>query len=1064
MQLRARPPALSGISRNSLRLRRTPLSLAILAALSATDGLVPQAQAVACPAPSGGQVLVADGVTVTETGLAGCELSGGDALIVENAGAIEFELDSPYAAVGVLVDAGNTAVDIENRGTIDIANASSSAYGIGIYGTATGAILNSGTITVIGSNSPAGISVDGQVDGGISNTGTITAAGGAAVQVWGGVTGGISNAGTITGDRVISVQGSVDEIINSGSLVGTSTSVSSSGLQVAQGYSDTIVDIIVNLSTGEIASDFGSALRMMNTSSVGRLDNQGRIDGATSGVYIAGDFTLSDAFINSGTIQGDDQAILVTTANFEAPTVVALQNSGLINLGDADGDAIVVDGAEGNVGFGLNNSGTVASGTDSGSAFVIRNDGMTGDIVNAEGGIITAADYGLYIIASSLTGDFTNSGSLTASSGVVLTSATMTGDLDNLGSITASDRAIDLSNSSVTGNISNSGSLSGSEGIYLAAGTVIGSISNSGTITGSNYAIQLDAASSVTGGISNSGLLDGAVELADATLTLTGSSGRITGAVTGSVNSTVMLNGDFTTENTFNIGHFEIADGASLDMRHSISASSPTTFVNAGTLIVNADQAPTITGNFSQLASGILQIGAVSSSEYGQLTIDGMATLPSDAKIFVDVASVNALAGNETLADVLSATSLTSDGSFVVTDNSAMLGFTAVLDGNTVDLVSEVVLSATQAVTAQSNSPAYAAAAVLDDLMDAGGGSADMAAVITTLAMQPSLQAVSQAVTETLPLLNGDAGMATRYALAATNQIVQQRMASYSDRQIGDELMVDRYLWARPFGGWGDQDGSGHVAGFESDSHGVIIGADGALSASTRLGVAVSYAETDIDSDSTMAPHRLDIESWQLYAYGNHALGSATELNVQLDIGHHNLDGLRSMPTFSREAHADYDSLSYHFSVGAAQQFTLNTNNVLSASLRAEYLLVDSDSYTESGAGALNLVASGQDSEELVLWLGATHRYQLNNSTQFRVGLEAGYDTLAEQQSIRVRYAGGGSAFVSHGLDTDPWLGRASVQLLHQVTDATDVSVTVEGMTRDDYIYHSLSARVRWAF
>ncbi|MYM64786.1 autotransporter domain-containing protein [Pseudomaricurvus sp. HS19] len=1061
MQLRARPPALSGISRNSLRLRRTPLSLAILAALSATDGLVPQAQAVACPAPSGGQVLVADGVTVTETGLAGCELSGGDALIVENAGAIEFELDSPYAAVGVLVDAGNTAVDIENRGTIDIANASSSAIGIGIYRTAnaTGAILNSGTITVIGSNTPAGILVDGQVDGGISNTGTITAAGGAAVSVWGVVTGGISNVGTMTGLGALRINGSgsVDEIINSGTLAGTG--VDAGGLVLSSAAD---VETVVNLSTGDITSDFGSAMYLRGT--VGTIDNQGRIDGAISGVHITGGATVTDAFSNSGTIQGNDQAIRVTTADFVAPTVVALQNSGLINLGDADGDAIVVDGAEGNVGFGLNNSGTVASGTDSGSAFVIRNDGMTGDIVNAEGGIITAADYGLYIIASSLTGDFTNSGSLTASSGVVLTSATMTGDLDNLGSITASDRAIDLSNSSVTGNISNSGSLSGSEGIYLAAGTVNGSISNSGTITGSNYAIQLDAASSVTGGISNSGLLDGAVELADATLTLTGSSGRITGAVTGSVNSTVMLNGDFTTENTFNIGHFEIADGASLDMRHSISASSPTTFVNAGTLIVNADQAPTITGNFSQLASGILQIGAVSSSEYGQLTIDGTATLPSDAKIFVDVASVNTLAGNETLADVLSATSLISDGSFVVTDNSAMLGFTAVLDGNTVDLVSEVVLSATQAVTAQSNSPAYAAAAVLDDLMDAGGGSADMAAVITTLAMQPSLQAVSQAVTETLPLLNGDAGMATRYALAATNQIVQQRMASYSDRQIGDELMVDRYLWARPFGGWGDQDGSGHVAGFESDSQGVIIGADGALSASTRLGVAVSYAETDVDSDSTMAPHRLDIESWQLYAYGNHALGVATELNVQLDIGHHNLDGLRSMPTFSREAHADYDSLSYHFSVGAAQLFTLNTNNVLSASLRAEYLLVDSDSYTESGAGALNLVASGQDSEELVLWLGATHNYQLNNSTQFSMGLEAGYDTLAEQQSIRVRYAGGGSSFVSHGLDPDPWLGRASVQLLHQVSDATDFSVTVEGAMRDDYVYGSLSARVRWVF
>jgi hypothetical protein len=90
----------------------------------------------------------------------------------------------------------------------------------------------------------------------------------------------------------------------------------------------------------------------------------------------------------------------------------------------------------------------------------------------------------------------------------------LSGNVENSGQITAPGGfGISVNGTTLTGNISNSGTISvGSTGINVGgdntgAGTLTGNISNSGTINASIAGISVGGLTTLNGGITNSGLI-----------------------------------------------------------------------------------------------------------------------------------------------------------------------------------------------------------------------------------------------------------------------------------------------------------------------------------------------------------------------------------------------------------------------------------------------------------------------------------------------------------------------------------------------------------------------------
>ncbi|MBV6290097.1 autotransporter outer membrane beta-barrel domain-containing protein [Pseudomonas sp. MAFF 301350] len=519
--------------------------------------------------------------------------------------------------------------------------------------------------------------------------------------------------------------------------------------------------------------------------------------------------------------------------------------------------------------------------------------------------------------------------------------------------------------------------------------------------------------------------------------------------------------------------------------------------VNNGTLQLGHATAPrafvSVDGNFSQGSNGVYRIAAESNDSeggYSRLSASGNVSLAGNAA--VDVAQVNRLAIGQSLDNVVYTRAELSGNFAKVTDNSALFDFKSVATNGTGGHVDFQVVQAktivdivdggtkpkppTTPVTPtptpednepaiNSNKPARGAAQVLDTIIGQGTNNAGMQQVITSLGKLNTNQQVSDAVSQTLPLLVGSSQAAANASLTAINDVVQARVSQGRGLSSGDEVLGDRELWVKTFGSWGDQNERNGVSGFEVNSQGIVFGADAAINPQSRVGLAFAYAKSDINGDSKAAPNSADMDMYQLIGYGSYDLDDATQLTYQLDYGQGRTDGKRQILFMGTEAKAKYDSQIVHAGVALGHTLRLGEATELTPSVRADYTWVEDEGYRETGAGALNLDVDRRDSESLVLGADAELVHLFSDRLSTRLKLGVGYDTIGERASLTSAYAGApGLSFRTQGLDASPWLGRGGVGVSYRVTDSTELSADYDAEYREDFLNQSASLKVRWAF
>lgn len=942
-------------------------------------------------------------------------------------------------------------------------------------------VCNDGTTTLNTANTDTGCGLDKSNDKLIvSAAGTLENSGTGNPSVWihsysGAVTGiQLDNAGSIDA-------ADADAIFISG-LSGNSLHVTSLINQAGGTISGAQSGIGVDSSNGAV--------------SIGNITNGGTLSGHDTGLNIAGNahaIAIGSIVNQAGAlIQGDYGAIKISgyengTLNMPV-TVASIENFGTLRAGgghlyalrlenvDLSGQLAnqmggLIDGAEGGIGIerstigDLLNAGTIKSG-EYFNGVDLDSSTVTGNLTNS--GVIESKNYGITLSESMINGDLINRGTITSAptegsvgpSAILLDHSTLNGSLNNSGTLHASQGAgLSITNSQL-GSLENSGTISGIYGVLVADNSSLGAINNSATLHGDLFALVIDGSGPVAINIlGKTARLEGDVLATDSTLTLK------TGA-------------EFANSNAIKVDAFVIEQGATLQMGTGTTLGSVVDaslvdgitvgaggFTNHGTLALGATTTAAVHGDYVQASDGTLKIGVTNDNTFGKLVVDGAATLVGNAKINVDVSNPNYRFQSSQLQGVLTATTLNSDGTFVVTDNSRLFDFGAIKNGNTVDLTLRAASGSTpsveQIVTTLGNNPASPAARALDQSFARNPDSA-LAAHFVGLTGD---QQVSDAVTQSMPLLTGASTAATLGAMSSINRVIQARQDSNGGLSSGDSPLGEEHVWIKPFGSWADQNERNGVAGFDANTYGMAIGADTAVSEATRLGVAFAYAHTDVDSDSKIAPQSLKVESFQLIGYASYNLQPDTELNAQLDIGQHNNEGKRRMPFADLTARSDYTGYSAHAGLGLGHTLRFSDTLTFVPSVRADYTWLGDPSYREKGAGALDLKVDSRDGEELLFSLDGKLNYQVSSHTVLSANLGAGYDVINERTAITSLYAGDpGAGFTSHGADPSPWRTRAGVGLTHDLANGTQVSLRYDAESRSDFLNQGASVKARWAF
>lgn len=358
---------------------------------------------------------------------------------------------------------------------------------------------------------------------------------------------------------------------------------------------------------------------------------------------------------------------------------------------------------------------------------------------------------------------------------------------------------------------------------------------------------------------------------------------------------------------------------------------------------------------------------------------------------------------------------------------------------------------------ALENTPAYGAATVIDD-------TPDLRQLFTSAGLTTD-QEISDGASQTLPLLVGSSIVPTFNTLSGINKVIQARLDSNSGMSSGDDLSEDEHFWMRPFGSWIEQDDRDHVSGFDAETWGMVVGADTTVSGSTRLGLAVAYANSNVDSKSSVAPNSMDIKIYQLIGYGSRKLDENTELNFQADLGVNRNDGNRTIALNNTVASSDYDSHSVHLGIGVAHAYQIDDNDRVFSSVRADYTRIKDDSYTESGAGLLNLSVDDRSADEFIVGVDGKWVHALNKNSDIRFNVGLGYDFLNERASVTSVFAGApGASFTTYGLKPSPWIGSAGFGFVHNTQDGTEITLRLDAEFRDDFLNKSASLKARWAF
>ena len=928
----------------------------------------------------------------------------------------------------------------------------------------------------------------------------ILSTGNATIINAGTISGGL-NAGSLTHANAISLSGGGNEVVIHSGAVFNGNVVSTSG---TTNGGDTLT--LGGDTNGSFAlSSIGSGAQFQGFANYSKTgDSTWTLTGTTSQVT---NWTIEQGALSiaanaalgaAGSVLTLDGGTLLSTAAFDNTHDVELGSNGGTLSNNASGNSVFTGVISGGGDLTISGSGTTVltgsntyTGTttiDSGSNAQVGEGGTTGSLGSgnvSNNGSLVFNRSDLQTVANQISG----SGSLTVSgtgTTVLTANNTYTGTT-----------TIDSGSNAQVGEGGTTGSLG--SGNVINNGSLVFNRSNTQTV-----ANQISGAGSLMTSGSGATVLTGNNSYTGTTLIASGSSLQIgNGGTTGSLGSGNVINGGslvFDRSNTYTVANqisgsgsltvaggtltlsaantytgattidssagLNLADGASL--AGAVSVSSGATLAagdssvagnlnNAGSVAVAAGKTLSVGGNFT--SSGDITLEVASMSSYAQIDVTGTANL--GGALYIDAASAAGLTSGS-LASVIHADGGI-NGSFTsVSTNSQLFSFSADYGLKDIGLLvtgssSNGVLESAQAF---GNRAGYGAARALDRVI-ADAPTSELAMLFIPLTSQ---QEVSNAVSQSMPLLLGGNTAVAQDTLGAINRQLQARLDDVRGQSSGDAVPGEKHFWAKPFGTWTDQDTRQAVSGYDAETYGISLGVDGELNSALRLGLAFTYAKSDIDAKGS-ARQRADIDLYQLSAYGSYNLSEATAIDFHAGIGRNRNEGRRTIAFASSVAKADFDSDTAYAGIGIGHRFALGPRTSLTPSIRADYSWIRDESYTEKGAGALNLDVDSRSSEALVIGLDGKLAHELNAQSSLIASLGVGYDTLNQRSSITAAFAGApGAAFRSEGIKQEPWLVRGGIGTIYKAAGGLEITGRYDAEYREDFLNQTASVKLNWAF
>lgn len=893
-----------------------------------------------------------------------------------------------------------------------------------------------------------------------------------------------------TGSTVSVTSGTVGTIFSNNVASGTAgtsaTTVSVLGNFTVSGA--TTVSFLGAGANGTTVSLIGNAVAT-NVSSSGTGTVQFNSLTLAGGLNFAGAGTVS---IASGTITGAVTSTTGTTTGVGTLTLLGGTGNQTItgSVGTTSSRLLAVNaGVTGSTGATAFNGGLFANSlTIAGSGVVSVVSGTIGTITTANGSSLNlnAAANDLVSVTGTLggstasgtlnTGGTANTGYYSFTGAAVATSASLGGTTTFTGGLTATTVSVLGTANFVGGLTATTVSVAGTGTINIGASgstTSIGStLVNGASVVGNTPVGTLNFLGSTT----ISSAIGGTVSLAAVTFSGTSATVNIGAAINATATTvTGTATAIYKTGGTAHLGSVTIGHAATLDLAALATTSSGTlTVVNTGVAAGGTIKTTVTSGALAGTA--------------GKLTLTGAATIPAASKVYVDVpTSITVVDGSTILVvDGFGGTGVATITTGNVTTNSAVLSFSGragtggVISATTGEdlyvIATRLSGGFTAAAGISASAPAAGAISVLNAIAAAGTATGDMLTVANTFNTFSAAQLATE-LPKLAPLPASAAGTAAGGAASAGLNSVSSRLASLrGDTLLADANSVgtgiaggdkgrDQAFWIKAFGSTGKQTAYDGFNGYGADSAGFAFGADTDVAGDWRVGGAFTYADTTVSMNDAARGDRTKVKTQQLAVYGMKEMGDSY-VDTMLAYAVHKNDSLRNT-ALSRIATANYDANQWTLRVGGGYRMPMSGGTVVTPLAALEYTSLMTNTYTESGAGALNLRNESKTTSGFKSSLGARVSGDSNwGGTAIKPEAHVlwAYNFGDEKVDSTSTFTGGGAAFNTIGqkIDRNSYNLGGGIAFLPNKT--SKITVVYDYDTRKNYGGHAVSLTGRWNF
>jgi len=789
-----------------------------------------------------------------------------------------------------------------------------------------------------------------------------------------------------------------------------------------------------------------------------------KISLAASGLII-GSCVFADTIISTDTTTQLNENNLNITITKDGSITNNTGNAILLNADLNAGQSIINNGtlnsssttaglAIAGIRSGNNNSGTIINNGNINTTAVYEADGIyigglnSGTIINK--GNITLKSQGIFINGIIIQSTGINTGTIENSSGAsilidgnsngygISMRGTNGGTITNNGDITINSSTESIGLEIGTGSNDNTGTLnnSGAINVTATAGESFGmklfknntgDINNSGTInaTGSTAAYGIYTVGNNSANINNSGTIradiNGNLDAAAYSIkeaTIHTASGTITNSSTGK------LYGNISTGDTLNnYGKVELPWNANNTNKAAIE-------------------------NFTNKTNGILSIGLKSGSDgittnkYSQLEVTD-ATLESGSTIHVNVIEAGTLIDGKTLDNILVASnSLTAPTDLSVTDNSAMLSFSYVKNGQSIGLDVEVGSYQTTAQNGGANKTAVQIGKVLDTVSDNQNSS--MFPLLGDINKLPTAKSVANAINSLAPHISSGINSASNQVINNIQSIVDMRQSNTlnSGLNSGDNMLNEKNVWVKQSGSSAKQDDVDGLNGFTLDTHNMAIGFDTKNKKDVQTGLAFFYTNADVSVNHLTQTSDLNV--FTLLGYGSIPLQNNMNFMYQGSYSWQKTETSRTI--FNGDiAKSDFTANTLSINLKLAKDYEFNKNFTVRPIVAATYNNYKTPSYKEHGASGANLEIEKNTFEKYLVSLGSMFEYKLNNDSKIIGNANVEYDLKGDIQTSTANFVeASGEKFSSVGRDNGQWKYKVGIGYEKDLINNQSVNILFE--------------------